>query len=355
MADLVHLLNFEKAASILGATPDDVRVLVVEEHTLPALYVTHLGYKEPFQYQLLRVDGLGRAFDMASGGLESTTCTGFLRIERAELNRYIKRLAVPIHPEQRPLNDATDGATFESLLRLIEPYINEPFANLPEVLRLRVSDAFFPMPLWDDLGPDQRLSLAEQDDNHTDPAMSPVREYWGELACQVSDVETSIEKWQLMNDRALPSEAALKETQLARLKRRLDNLKKLLKLPAFTVASWDGLTDEVLIATVAPAVPTKAKDWAIQAALDGPVNMVRRTWWDVASPFMAKTLCQERCTTAKALYNALGTTAGQPNSPFDKGEGVHRGSLIVREISQPLALKTVQNHWQKLRGIVTAS
>ncbi|WP_395055489.1 hypothetical protein [Polaromonas sp.] len=85
MPDLVQLLNFEKAASILGATPADVRVLVVEERTLPAVYVTQVGYKEPFQYQLLRVDDIGQAFDMAVGGLESTICTGFLRIERAEL------------------------------------------------------------------------------------------------------------------------------------------------------------------------------------------------------------------------------------------------------------------------------
>jgi hypothetical protein len=554
--DFVQLLNFEKAASILGATPADVRVLVVEERTLPALYVTQVGYKEPFQYQLLRVDDIGRAFDMAVGGMESTICTGFLRIERAELNRYLEKLATPTAPEQATPSGDDDGESFEPLLKLIEPYINEPFANLPEALRVRVAEAFFPMPQWDDLGPDQRRSLAEQDDNQTDPARVPEREYWWELACQVSETKESITKWQLMNDRALPSEAALKEAQLVLLKRRLDNLQKLLKLPPFTVTSWDGLTDEVLAAAVAPAKPptpatstakSEAKDWAIRAAreamnpveklksqlmvgsiaevqhqlelakmkstlghagltpemlkmaedqrhlksligstsiadavlqigesqwanaagssaassaadaykqlgisdslataakqfldaesakeqvrraagyvapreievplmplydpmeadrrhrardrahrietaeleekakirvreeheaaklaavgdkakekrtvsaLDGSVDIVRRTWWDIASPFMANTLRQQRCTTAKALFNTLGNTAGQPDSPFDKGEGPHRGSLIVREISQPLSLKTVQNNWQKLRGIVTAN
>jgi len=552
--DFVQLLNFEKAASLLGATPADVRVLVVEERTLPALYITQVGYQEPFQYQLLRVDDIGRAFDMAAGGLESTICTGFLRIERAKLNRYIEKLAPPTAPEQATPSSAGESETFEPLLKLIEPYINESFVNLPDSLHVRVAEAFFPMPQWDDLGPDQRRSLAVQDDNQTDPAKGPEREYWWELACQVSETKESITKWQLMNDRALPSEAALKETQLVLLKRRLDNLKKLLKLPPFTVTSWDGLTDEVLAAAVAPATPptpaasaanSEAKDWAIRAAreamnpveklksqlmvsslaetqhqlelakqysalghdrlspdtlrmieeqrslkalaggtsiadavrqigesqlanaasssaassvadaykqlgisdslgtaarqfldaesakeqvrraagyvapreievplmplydpmeadrrhrarerahrietaemeerakirvreeheaaklaavgdkakekhtvsaLDGSVDIVRRTWWDIASPFMANTLRQQRCTTAKALFNTLGNTAGQPDSPFDKGEGPHRGSLIVREISQPLSLKTVQNNWQKLRGIVT--
>ena len=286
MPDFIQLLNFEKAASLLGVTPADVRVLVVEERTLPALYVTQVGYKEPFQYQLLRVDEVGRAFDMAAGGLESTICTGFLRIERAELNRYIEKLAMPTAPEQTRSSSADDGETFEPLLKLIEPHINEPFANLPDSLRVRVTEAFFPMPQWDDLGPDQRRSLAEQDDNQTDPARGPEREYWWELACQVSETKESITKWQLMNDRALPSEAALKETQLVMLKRRLDNLQKLLKLPPFTVTSWDGLTDEVLAAAVAPAkspIPatstakSEAKDWAIRAAREamGPVEKLK--------------------------------------------------------------------------------
>jgi hypothetical protein len=276
VSDFVQLLNFEKVASILGATPADVRVLVVEERTLPALYVTQVGYKEPFQYQLLRVDDIGRAFDMAAGGMESTICTGFLRIERAELNRYLEKLATPTAPEQAAPSSDGEGETFEPLLKLIEPYINEPFASLPDSLRVRVAEAFFPMPQWDDLRPDHRRSLAEQDDNQTDPARGPEREYWWELACQVSETKESITKWQLMNDRALPSEAALKETQLVLLKRRLDNLQKLLKLPQFTVKSWDGLTDEVLAAAVAPATPPKpAASTAISEAKDGAMRAAR--------------------------------------------------------------------------------
>lgn len=280
MPDFVQLLNFEKVASILGATPADVRVLVVEERTLPALYVTQVGHKEPFQYQLLRVDDIGRAFDMASGGIDSTLCTGFLRIERAELNRYIEKLAPPTTPEQATPSSAVEGETFEPLLSLIEPHINEPFSNLPDALRVRVAEAFFPMPQWDDLGPDQRRSLAEQDDNQTDPAKGPERQYWWALACQVSETEDAIAKWQLMNDRALPSEAALKETQLALLKRRLENLQKLLNHPPFTVKSWDGLTDEVLAAAVAPAAPAEPaasiansgpRDWAMRAAREAMI------------------------------------------------------------------------------------
>ena len=66
---------------------------------------------------------------MAAGGLESTICTGFLRIERAELNQYIEKLATPTAPEQATPSSDGEGETFEPLLKLIEPYINEPFAN----------------------------------------------------------------------------------------------------------------------------------------------------------------------------------------------------------------------------------
>jgi hypothetical protein len=316
--DFVQILNFEKAASILGATPADVRVLVVEERTLPALYVTQVGYKEPFQYQLLRVDEIGRAFDMAAGGLESTICTGFLRIERAELNRYIEKLAPPTAPAQPAPSGDGEGDTFEPLLKLIEPYINEPFANLPDSLRVRVAEAFFPMPQWDDLAPDQRRSLAEQDDNQTDPAKGPEREYWWALACQVSETEESIAKWQLMNDRALPSEAALKETQLVLLKRRLDNLQKLLKLPPFTVTSWEGLTDEVLAAAVAPATPptpaastanSEAKDWAMRAAREA-MNPVEKLKSQLMVSSIAEVQHQLELTKLQAALGSAGLTPG---------------------------------------------
>ena len=319
MTDFVQLLNFKKSASLLGVMPADVRVLVVEERTLPALYVTQVGYKEPFQYQLLRVDDFGRAFDMAAGGLESTICTGFLRIERAKLNRYIEKLAPPTAPAQAAPSGDGEGETFEPLLKLIEPYINEPFANLPDALRVRVAEAFFPMPQWDDLGLDQRRSLAEQDDNQTDPAKGPEREYWWELACQVSETKESIAKWQLMNDRALPSEAALKETQLALLKRRLDNLQKLLKLPPFTVTRWDELTDEVLAAAVAPATPptpaaatanSEAKDWAMRAAREA-MNPVEK----LKSQLMVGSIAevQHQLELAKQ-YSALGHDRLSPDT-----------------------------------------
>ena len=73
----------------------------------------------------------------------------------------------------------------------------------------------------------------------------------------------------------------------------------------------------------------------------------RRTWWDVTRPYIAETMQAGQYPNAKQLFNALEAKAGQ-SSPFDKGSGSTRGSLFVRELSKPLALKTLQNNWQKV-------
>lgn len=85
----------------------------------------------------------------------------------------------------------------------------------------------------------------------------------------------------------------------------------------------------------APVMNTKAKP---------------RTWWDVSSAYIVEVVQAGQYATAKELYRALEAKAG-PNAPFDKGTGASRGSLFVREIAQPLSLKTVQNNWLALREL----
>ena len=76
-----------------------------------------------------------------------------------------------------------------------------------------------------------------------------------------------------------------------------------------------------------------------------------RTWWDVSSAYIVEVMQAGQYATAKELYRALEAKAG-PNAPFDKGTGANRGSLFVREIAQPLSVKTVQNNWPALRELV---
>jgi hypothetical protein len=87
-----------------------------------------------------------------------------------------------------------------------------------------------------------------------------------------------------------------------------------------------------------------------QATTAPPLVAERRTWWDVASSYIAEIIRSGQYGTAKQLYRALEEKAGV-DSPFDKGTGDNRGSLFVREIAQPLALKTVQNRFKDLRAL----
>jgi hypothetical protein len=89
-------------------------------------------------------------------------------------------------------------------------------------------------------------------------------------------------------------------------------------------------------------------------ATPAPARATRRTWWEVASPYMAQVLKNGQFSTAKELYRALESKAG-PDSPFDAGTGTHRGSLFVRDVALPLALKTVQNRFNDLRKLAQTS
>jgi hypothetical protein len=69
---------------------------------------------------------------------------------------------------------------------------------------------------------------------------------------------------------------------------------------------------------------------------------------------MVQVLKNGQFSTGKQLYRALESKAG-PDSPFDAGTGSHRGSLFVRDVASPLALKTVQNRFDALRRLAQTS
>ncbi len=97
--------------------------------------------------------------------------------------------------------------------------------------------------------------------------------------------------------------------------------------------------------------------WPSQTAKSGPTpietsnSKVRnRNWRDVALPYIVQTYKSGQFSTAKSLYNALEKKIGTLGSPFEKGVGPHAFTLFVREISQPLELKTIQNAWQEIKN-----
>lgn len=75
----------------------------------------------------------------------------------------------------------------------------------------------------------------------------------------------------------------------------------------------------------------------------------RRTWRDVAMPYVIETFREGQYATAKELFNQLYNTAGTGKSPFSKGKGIRLHTLFVDEISKPLALKTLENAMNEIR------
>lgn len=160
--------------------------------------------------------------------------------------------------------DAKTSPAFEPLTELIEQYARGKFEAMPVHLRERVAQAFFPMPHWDQLAPDQRRSLAQQNDVQHDPALEPENEYWWQLTCRTQEVESEIKRWELMSDHGIPSEAVTKKTQLDTLRANLARLSALWNSPPFTVEDWEKPFDcdssEIRPATVIKANTTVAND-----------------------------------------------------------------------------------------------
>jgi hypothetical protein len=116
MNKLTLRLNFQQASEILGVVPDDVRSLVVEERRIPAVYITQVALSaEPYNYQLLKVDSEGRAFDLTVGGMEGTVHTGFLRIERVALEKFMHDEGLALNKVWTPEKLAEESSLSQAL------------------------------------------------------------------------------------------------------------------------------------------------------------------------------------------------------------------------------------------------
>ena len=104
-------------------------------------------------------------------------------------------------------------------------------------------------------------------------------------------------------------------------------------------------TLSVLAAKPTPVVAVGASGGVARA------RAKRRTWRDVAWPYMVEVVKAGQYKTGKEFYQALKSKAGTADSPFDRGTGHHRDVLFVREISETLALKTIQTYaWKELKA-----
>lgn len=126
--------------------------------------------------------------------------------------------------------------------------------------------------------------------------------------------------------------------------------------PSFAVALADvrvrGRDVRALADAFRPQPETpEAVPEAAESAPTKPRNSPRprRTWRDVAKPYMLEVLRSGKFASAAEFERELRNRAGSQGSPFDKGTDLHRGTLWVRELGKPLSLKAIQNNWGKLK------
>ncbi len=108
---------------------------------------------------------------------------------------------------------------FDSLTLALEPWFDTPLSGLPDAIRQRVEEEFFPIP-WDDLSAEQRHSGTLQMDYQRDPATEQDRQFWWDFFERIAAIKKQIAEWGAV---ATPSatELALKETRLTDLKQEL--------------------------------------------------------------------------------------------------------------------------------------
>jgi hypothetical protein len=117
------------------------------------------------------------------------------------------------------LNHPRTLISFDSLTIALGESFNQPLADLPNTLRQRVEQEFFPMP-WDNLSADQRRSVALQLDYQHDPATEQDQKFWWEFFQRVDSLKKQVAEWEVV---ATPTaaELAMKETRVPELKQEL--------------------------------------------------------------------------------------------------------------------------------------
>lgn len=145
-------------------------------------------------------------------------------------------------------------STFAALTLTLEEWFDTPLSDLPDALRQRVEQEFFPMP-WDRLSADQRRSVALQLDYRHDPATEQDQKFWWGFFERVDDLKKQLAEWGAV---AAPTatELALKETRLAELNQeiaRMDAQKRLARGDYYPERKPSLAKDELSLAEPAPA------------------------------------------------------------------------------------------------------
>jgi len=112
--------------------------------------------------------------------------------------------------------------SFNSLTLALEGWFDKQLCDLPDALRQRVDEEFWPMP-WDRLTVLGRRDVVQQLDYYDDPAQEQARQFWWDLADRKISIEAQVAQWEAI---ATPTalDLAQKEIRLAELRQELTRI-----------------------------------------------------------------------------------------------------------------------------------
>jgi hypothetical protein len=113
---------------------------------------------------------------------------------------------------------------FVSLTAALAGWFDKPLAELPDRIRERIHQDFFPLS-WDSLTTEQRQSVARQWDHHNDPATETDRQFWWDFFSKKGVLEEQIEQWQSVVA-STAGELTQKECRLKELKDELARMQR---------------------------------------------------------------------------------------------------------------------------------
>lgn len=124
---------------------------------------------------------------------------------------------------------------YKSLHQLIQPHIEMSFDNLPEDVRDRVVQDFFPHS-WNRSTPAERLTLSLELDKQLDPALSE-HAYWFDLQRQIGEIDRQLADAHVVSRQRPAIETQKCKERAAELERQLDVLKEKWYRPDFVAGS----------------------------------------------------------------------------------------------------------------------
>ena len=251
-------------------------------------------------------------------------------------------------------------ADFDSLTWAFENWFDSPLCDLPDALRQRVEQEFFPMP-WDKLSSDQRRGVALQLDYQHDPATAQDQKFWWEFFERMDNLKKQLAEWEAV---ATPTAAELahKEARLAELRQELARMDAQQRAARGDYYPVRKLTDQIDGSAQAGPVPKttyiaypRAMDQLVQRLDATPEELAAWIWMGPKDGGIAAYLNANELDPPPRFFYVAGSDSQDYIAPlmacWFKVDDIHRFEPADRYITGAALIE----RWSKRPGLQPAA